>query len=149
MLAALLCLQILHVAFLLLHDWIRLGTLNDTRAVRAANPGGKLLRATLVSSAPFVIALFFSLRHQRTGYPHWLFLFLWIAYALLFFGELQAWWFPFFFGTEPARVARYDQMFGATHSFLPPRNGIRINTLHTLLHLATLLTLLALADLTL
>ena len=149
MLALLLSLQILHVAFLLLHDWVPLGPLNDTRAVRAANPGSKVLLGTLISSIPFVIALFFSIEHQHTGYPHWLFTFLWIAYALLFVGEIQAWWFPFFFGAKPELIERYDQMFGATHAFLPPRNGIRINTLHIFLHLATLLTLLTLAVLTL
>lgn len=29
-------------------------------------------------------------------------------------------------------------MFGNTHAFLPARNGIRPNTLHVILHLATL-----------
>jgi len=39
-------------------------------------------------------------------------------------------------------------MFAATHAFLPERNGIRPNTLHVILHLATLATLLVLAVLT-
>ena len=32
-------------------------------------------------------------------------------------------------------------MFGNTHAFLPPRNGIAPNTLHVILHISTLATL--------
>jgi hypothetical protein len=35
-------------------------------------------------------------------------------------------------------------MFGKTHSFLPPRNGMVPNTAHILLHLATAATLIVL-----
>ena len=37
-------------------------------------------------------------------------------------------------------------MYGKTYTFLPPRNGIRINTLHFVLHAATLATLLVLVS---
>ena len=147
--ALLLALQVFHVLFLLLHDWIPLGPLSDPVAVRAENSLPKLLSATLLSSLPFVIALACSLRFQILGYPHWLLRFLWIAYLFLFAGELQAWWVPYFFGAQPERVARYRTMFGTTHAFLPARNGIRINTLHVVLHAATLALLGTLAALTL
>ena len=49
MLNALLILQTFHVLFLALHDWVPLGSLNDPKAVRAANPGEKLLAGTLIS----------------------------------------------------------------------------------------------------
>jgi hypothetical protein len=39
-------------------------------------------------------------------------------------------------------------MFGATHAFLPERNGVRPNTLHVILHLMTLTTLVVLGALT-
>jgi len=39
-------------------------------------------------------------------------------------------------------------VFGATHAFLPERDGIRPNTLHLILHLATLTTLIVLGTLT-
>jgi hypothetical protein len=39
-------------------------------------------------------------------------------------------------------------MFGATHAFLPERNGIRPNTLHVILHVATVLLLIMLCVLT-
>ena len=73
---------------------------------------------------------------------------LWISYGLLFVGELTAWWIPYLFHAEPERAVRYQLMFGATHTFLPQRNGIRVNTLHVILHLATLTTLIVLGVLT-
>ncbi len=149
MLTLLLALQILHVAFLLLHDWVPLGPLNDLSAVRAANPGSRLVVSTLVSALPFAIALGCSLHFEHSRYPHWLFRFLWIAYLLLFLGELNAWWIPYLRGTRSDRVARYETMFGATHAFLPVRHGIRINTLHVLLHASTVALLITLAALTL
>ena len=45
---------------------------------------------------------------------------------------------------EPERAARYQIMFGKTHSFLPSRNGLVPNTAHIALHIATAATLLAL-----
>lgn len=63
MLALLLALQIFHVAFLALHDWVPLGRLNDVRAVRQENPGSKLLVATFLSTVLFVPPLVVGLMH--------------------------------------------------------------------------------------
>lgn len=146
---ALFALQCFHVLFLALHDWIPLGPLNDVNTVRTANPLHKLLAGTLISSTPFVIGLAASALHLGRPYPSWLFWWLAISYSLLFIGELEAWWVPYFFRSDPIRAERYRLMFGATHAFLPERNGIRPNTLHVILHAATLATLLLLAALTL
>jgi hypothetical protein len=51
---------------------------------------------------------------------------------------------PYLVKAEPARAQRYQQMFGNTHSFLRPRNGMVPNTAHILLHLATAATLVVL-----
>jgi hypothetical protein len=144
----LLALQCFHVLFLALHDWIPLGTLNDVNAVRATIPGRKLLAGTLISLIPFAIGLAASAVDFGKAYPAWLLWWLWISYGLLFFGELKAWWSPYFFRSEPERAARYSRMFNGTHTFLPERNGIRVNTLHVILHIVTLITLAALAALT-
>ena len=61
----------------------------------------------------------------------------------MFAGELRAWWIPYLVTNEPVRAERYRKMFANTHSFLPPRNGIVPNTLHVILHAATLVMLLA------
>ena len=101
MLALLLALQVFHVAFLLLHDWVPLGPLNDPAAAKRENSSVKLIMATFVSTLPYALALGFSLHYQHRGYPHWLFTFLSIAYGLLLAGELQAWWIPYFGGATP------------------------------------------------
>ena len=145
---ALFALQCFHVLFLALHDWIPLGTLNDVKAVRAANPGHKLAAATLISLTPFAIGLGASAINFGRAYPAWLFWWLWISYALLFVGELTAWWIPYFFRPDSGRAWRYQAMFGNTHAFLPERNGIKPNTLHVILHIVTLTTLIVLGALT-
>ena len=141
---ALLGLQCFHVLFLGLHDWIPLGRLNDVKAVRAANPGGKLLLGTVVSLAPFAFGLAASAYYLGRSYPSWLIWYLGISYALLFLGELQAWWIPYFFHPNSGRARRYQAMFGNTHAFLPTRNGITPNTLHVALHVVTVTTLVVL-----
>jgi hypothetical protein len=142
MLALLLALQIFHVAFLALHDWIPLGRLNDVRAVRQENPVGKLLIGTVITTLLFVPPLIVGLRHVHGPWPGWVWTWLRVGYGLLFVGEIQAWWWPYFMGTSEKTVKRYRVMFGKTHAFLPTRNGIRINTLHFVLHVLTLTTVL-------
>jgi hypothetical protein len=149
MLGALLILQIFHVLFLALHDWVPLGNLNDPKAVRAANPGEKLFVATLISTVPFAFGLAASFFYADKGFPHWLYIYLWVSYTLLFVGELNAWWIPYIFGAKPERASRYQAMFGGTHSFLPTRHGILPNTLHVILHSATVALLAVFAAITL
>ncbi len=67
-------LQCFHVIFLALHDCVPLGKLNDVKGVRAANPGRKLLAATLISVTPFAIGLAASaIYYFGKVYPPWLF----------------------------------------------------------------------------
>jgi hypothetical protein len=140
-------LQCFHVLFLALHDWIPLGPLNDVKAVREVNSRSKMVAATLISLTPFAIGLAASTIYFGRAYPAWLFWWLWISYGLLFVGELMDWWIPYLIRPEPERAARYQVMFRATHAFLPKRNGVRPNTLHVILHLGTLTTLVVLGTL--
>ena len=141
----LLVLQTFHVLFLALHDWAPLGKFSNVRAVRDANPGGKVLMASLISTTPFAFALAASLHYWDKRFPGWLMIYLWVSYTFLFVGELEAWWFPYFFGSKPERAERYQAMFGGTHSFLPQRHGIVPNTLHVILHVSTVALLAVLA----
>jgi hypothetical protein len=141
---ALVVLQAFQVLFLWIHDWIPLGRLNDVAAVRSQDTRAHLVVVTLIQSVPFTIGLLYSLLYFRQPYPHWLSNWLWISYGLLFMGQLRAWWIPYLFRAEPERTARYQVMFGNTHSFLPQRNGLVPNTAHILLHLATVATLICL-----
>jgi hypothetical protein len=140
----LLALQTFQVLFLWTHDWLPLGRLNDVAAVKSQDTKTRLVTVTLIQSAPFTVGLIFSLINFRHPYPDWLDMWLEISYAVLFVGQMRAWWLPYLFRPEPDRAARYRIMFGNTHSFLPMRNGIVPNTAHILLHIATLLTLLLL-----
>ncbi len=144
MLQLLIALQLLQVALLWTHDWVPLGPLNDVQAVRREESPVRLALVTLVQSLPFTVGLAASVWMLADGRPAWLWRWLWISYGVLFFGELRAWWWPYLFGAEPQRAARYQRMFGATHAFLPERGGIVPNTLHCVLHLATAATLAAL-----
>lgn len=137
-------LQLLQVLFLALHDWVPLGRLNDVERVRAEDSAGKLAATTAVSTAPFAFGFAASATCLGHPYPGWMKQWLLVSYAILFAGELTAWWLPYLLGASEKRVRRYEVMFGRTLAFLPERHGIRPNTLHALLHLATVLTLLLL-----
>lgn len=140
----LLALQAFQVLFLWVHDWIPLGRLNDVAAVQSQDTRRRLVTVTLIQSVPWTIGLCFSLVHFRRPYPEWLYDWLVISYGMLLVGQIRAWWIPYLFRPEPERAARYQIMFGKTHSFLPPRNGMVPNTAHILLHLATAATLMVL-----
>lgn len=142
--AILIALQTFQVLFLALHDWVPLGGLNDVAAVRSEIPTRTLLITTLIQTSFFAVGLFFSVRYYGRTYPAWLNYWLWISYATLFVGEIKAWWIPYLVRRSSKRAARYQKMFGKTHSFLPRHNEIVPNTAHVLLHLATAATLLVL-----
>jgi hypothetical protein len=145
--SALIALQAFQLAFLLVHDWIPLERFNDVEAVRRENTLWQLLIGTTVTSIPVAVALGYSIHYFGYSYPTGVKIWLWLTYGILFAGELEAWWIPYFFGADPKRVRRYKTMFGNTHAFLPERDGIVPNTLHVALHAATLATLLILTQL--
>jgi hypothetical protein len=145
MMGLLIALQAIQVAILWLHDWVPLGRLNDVAAVRRQDGVARLIRVTLIQSVPFTIGLVASFMYLETRHPAWVWTWLWVSYALLFAGELRAWWWPYLVRAEPERAARYRRLFGATAAFLPERNGISPNILHTVLHAATAATLAVLA----
>jgi hypothetical protein len=137
----LLILQVFQVLFLWIHDWIPVGSLNDVAAVRNQDTTRHLVLVTLIQSMPFTVGLVFSLLNFGRPYPHWLYMWLWISYFVIFLGQIRAWWIPYLFHPERERAARYQIMFGNTHRFLPVRNGLVPNTAHIMLHLATAATL--------
>ena len=129
----LVALQALQVAILWTHDWVPLGRLNDVPAVRRADSHGRLVRVTLIQSLPYTISLIASADCLLSGrvWPHWLWNWLWVSYAVLFAGELTSWWVPYLLQPQHKRVQRYQAMFGSTHAFLPKHHGIVPNTLHS------------------
>jgi hypothetical protein len=135
-------LQVFIVAFLLLHDWIPLGRLNNVAALRGEDSLQKRLLTTVLSALPFALGLWFTVSHGNgPTVPGWVKQYLWWSYALLFLGQLRAWWIPYLGKADPVRAARYQVLFANTLTFLPEKNGISPNVLHVILHVATVVLL--------
>jgi hypothetical protein len=139
-----LALQVVVVAFLLFHDWVKLGRLNNLAAIRGEDTLAHRVFVTLIPAVPAAIGLLFSARHFGQLYPDWLEMLLWITYVIFLAGLLRAWWIPYLVKPDPERAARYQIIFANTHTFLPRRNGMAPDTLHSLFHLVTVTTLVAL-----
>ena len=138
----LIALQVFHLLFLLLHDWVPLGNLNNVAAFQKSTTMPQKVASLLVPSIPVILGLGFTLLAKTRG-PNLSFRITFSAvYGFLLLGELEAWWIPYVFGTSAERVARYRTLFAETHSFLPSRHGITPNTLHVALHAATVATLI-------
>ncbi len=140
----LIALQCFVVAFVALHNWIPLGPLNDLNAVRAEFPGSKLFFTTLSNFIPAAFGLICSI-YFRQHFPEWLTWYLWIFYLLACCGSAYAWWLPYFFGVGKKHLAREQELYSKTHSFLPERHGVRPNTLHLIFDVLTLAILATLA----
>jgi hypothetical protein len=138
----LVALQIFHLLFLCLHDWVQLGNLNNVTAFKKSTTVLQKILSLLVPSIPVVIGLGFTLL-SGTHPPGLSFRITLLAvYAFLFLGELEAWWIPYAFGASAERAERYRTLFASTHSFLPSRHGITPNTLHVALQTATVAMLI-------
>jgi hypothetical protein len=143
MIYAFIACQFFVVLFIALHDWIPLGKLNNLAGIRSVDSLAKRVIVTALSALPFAIGLAGSIYYASTAFPDWLNWLLWLSYGIGIYGLLRAWYIPYLLIPDPERAARYQQRFGGTHAFLPPRNGIRPDTLHVTFH-AVYLVLVAL-----
>ena len=84
---------------------------------------------------PYAFGLGASLHYAASPRPGWLAAWLWISYGVILAGAVRAWWIPYAFGADAAKVERFRAMFAHTHAWLPERHGIRPNTLHVAFHL--------------
>ncbi len=125
--------------FMIFHDWVPLGPLNDVSAVFAEQSLQEVITVALIGSVQILLLLGLVWWFRGRKYPLLAKLWLIIHQSSIFIGVLLAWWVPYFFnyGAE-ARAERYERLFGNTHSFLPEMNGITPNTLHFLFHLTLL-----------
>jgi hypothetical protein len=137
---AFLALQAFNVAFLLFHDFVPLGRLNNLAAIRSQDTLLHRVVVSLLGGVPAAVGLLFSAKYFGRSYPDWLEMWLWITYGLFLFGMLRAWWIPYLVRPDAERAARYQIIFAGTHSFLPRRNGIVPDTLHTVFHVAVVAT---------
>ena len=139
-----LCLQGFVTAFLLLHDWVPLGRFSNLSAMRKEDSLVRSIVVTLIPVVPAAFGLYYSARYFAKPYPHGVLMLLWITYGSLLIGLLRAWWIPYLLIPDPERAARYQIIFAGTHTFLPKRNGISPDTLHTVFHAAVVGTLVLL-----
>ncbi len=131
---ALIACQVAVVLFMALHDWLPLGALNNLRAVRASDSRARLLVVTILSTLPFAIVLAGTIAGATGRRAGWAVPAGAVAYGLMIVGILRAWWIPYAVRPDPARARRYQARFADTHAWLPRRNGIRPDTLHTVFH---------------
>lgn len=125
--------------FMMIHDWLPLGILNDIEAIREVHSFNGLLITTLINVTQIIVLLGLVTMFMGKQYPIWIKLWLIIHQSCIFIGAFLSWWLPYFFGIGAAdRAERYQQMFGNTHSFLPEMNGIVPNTIHVFFHLTLL-----------
>jgi hypothetical protein len=137
---ALVALQAFDLLFLLLHDWVPMGRLNNLTAIRREDSMARSLFVTLLPAVPCAIGLYCCARFLGRPYPSWLATLLWATYGTLLVGVLRAWWIPYLLVPEPERAARYRTIFAGTYRFLPQRNGMAPDTLHVSFHVALVAT---------
>ncbi len=138
--AIFLALQAVIVVFLLFHDWVPLGRLNNMSAMKREDSLQHRVFVTLLGAAPAAVCLWLSARRFGQPYPMAVEMWLWITYGLFLAGMLRAWWVPYLLVPDPARAARYQTIFAGTHRFLPQRNGMAPDTLHTVFHVCVVAT---------
>ncbi|KAB8135701.1 hypothetical protein F9U64_10505 [Gracilibacillus oryzae] len=130
---------ILILLFMIVQDWLPLGTLNDVQAIREEHSLNRLLTVTAINAGQILLLIVLILPFLGKKYPVWIKLWLLIHQVCIFAGVLISWWIPYFFGYGAEQMAEsYQQMFGDTHTFLPVMNGFAPNTLHILFHLTLL-----------
>jgi hypothetical protein len=140
-----LTLQGIVVLFLLLHDWIPLGRLNNLDAIRGRDSLGHRVYVTLLPLVPAAVCLYLSAERFGQRYPMYVEWWLWVTYGTFVLGMLRAWWLPYLVLPDAKRAERYQAIFAGTHTFLPQRNGIAPDTLHTVFHAVVLVTLILFA----
>lgn len=129
--------------FMLVHDWVPMGSLNNVDAIRNVHSRRALITMTSINVGQIFILLSLVLFFIGRKYPIWISIWLVIHPTIIFIGALFSWWIPYLFGYGAEEKANdYNMMFGDTHSFLPIMNGIVPNTLHTLFHLTLLFCIL-------
>jgi hypothetical protein len=129
--------------FMIVQDWVPLGTLNDISAIKQEKTTNELILITFIGAIQIALFIFLILRFIGKKYPLIIKLWLIIHPSCIFAGVLMSWWIPYFTGIGALeKVESYTTMFGNTHTFLPVMNGIVPNTFHVLFHSTLLFCIL-------
>jgi hypothetical protein len=125
--------------FMIVQDWMPLGSLNDIDAIKQEKTTNELITVTLIGVLQIALFIFLILLFIGKKYPLFIKLWLIIHPSFILGGAVMSWWIPYLTGIGAAeKLESYTTMFGETHAFLPVINGIVPNTLHTLFHFTLL-----------
>jgi hypothetical protein len=135
----LICMQFLAMV---LHDWLDIPGWTHGRQVYAALGPVKIWIATVINTLFPGAAVFFALRYWHQAKPGYV-LDYWLIYcAVTVLSAIQAWWIPYFRGTDQKTKDLYAKMYAGTRQVLPARgDNPQPNLLHLYFHTLFLCTL--------
>ncbi|MFK4997462.1 hypothetical protein ACI2OX_07640 [Bacillus sp. N9] len=82
--------------FMIVQDWVPLGSLNDIQAISAARSFNELVIVTMIGVVQILLLMGLVLIFMGKRYPIWIKLWLIIHQACIFAGVLIDWWIPYF-----------------------------------------------------
>jgi hypothetical protein len=125
-----------------LHDWLHIPGWTHGRQVYAALGPAKMWLSTAVNGLLPGLAVGFALSYWQRPKPSFVLTY-WLVYCTVTVaGAMQAWWIPYFRGTDEKTKEMYAKMYEGTIQVLPAHgNNPRPNLLHLFFHSLFLTTL--------
>lgn len=121
--------------FMIMHDLIPLGPLNDIEAISSVESFNETIATMLIGAIQILLILGGILLFIGKRFPLLVRIWLLVHPSSILLGAMLSWWVPYLFGTgTEEKIERFNVMFGNTHAFLPVMNGMVPNTLHTIFH---------------
>lgn len=135
----LVCVEFVVMVF---HDWLNIPGWTHGRQVYAAIGPVKMWVGTIINSLFPGVAAFFALHYWHRPKPGFV-LNYWVIFCVITgMGAIQAWWLPYFRGTDEKTKELYAKMYAGTRQVLPPHgDNPRPNLLHLYFHALFLCTL--------
>jgi hypothetical protein len=126
----------------LLHDWLQIPGWTHGRQVYAELGKTKMWLGTAFNGLFPGLAAGFALYYWQKQAPSFVLTY-WLVYcAITVAGAIQAWWLPYWRGTDEKTKAMYSKMYAGTIQVLPARGeNPRPNLLHLFFHVLFLATL--------
>jgi hypothetical protein len=126
----------------LLHDWLHIPGWTHGRQVYAELGKANMWMGTALNALFPGLAAGFALCYWQRPKPSFVLTY-WLVYcAVTVVGAIQAWWLPYWRGTDEKTKAMYSNMYVGTIQVLPARgNNPRPNLLHLYFHVLFLATL--------
>lgn len=124
------------------HDWLNIPGWTHGRQVYAVLGPVKMWIGTAINAVFPGLAAFFAFYYWHRPKTPFVLNYWAIYCAITVLGAIQAWWWPYFRGTDEKTKERYAKMFAGTRQVLPARgDNPRPNLLHLCFHGLFLATL--------